>query len=146
MKAMKSSGSHPITSTTEVDEIVFGGQEEGVRGRKNKAKKLVVVGIEKKKKGVSRLYTREISHADAESLGGFMKDHISTEAHVTTDQWAGYGPLEEDFPNLVRIPSGKKGSNFLELHRVIMNLKSWIRGITKSGRAFDFVPDNSGQG
>lgn len=34
-----------------MDETVFGGQEEGVRGRKNKKKKLVVVGIEKKGKG-----------------------------------------------------------------------------------------------
>lgn len=41
MKAMKSSGNHPITGTTKVDEAVFGGAEEGVRGRKNRDKKLV---------------------------------------------------------------------------------------------------------
>jgi hypothetical protein len=129
MKAMKSSGDHPITGTVEVDETVFGGQEEGVRGRKNGTKKLVVVGIEKKKKGVSRLYAREISNADAASLGGFMKDHISTDARVTTDKWTGYGPLRKDFANLVQVPSGKKGSNFPELHRTIMNLKGWLRGM-----------------
>ena len=33
MKAMKSSGNHPITGTFEVDETVFGGQEEGVPGQ-----------------------------------------------------------------------------------------------------------------
>src|SRR5690606_10321976 len=75
MKAMKSSGDYPITGVAEVDETVFGGQEEGVRGRQNLNKKLVVVGIEKKKKGVSRLYARVIQNADAESLGKFMKDH-----------------------------------------------------------------------
>src|SRR5680860_866784 len=84
MKAMKSSGDHPITGTAEVDETVFGGQEEGVRGRKNGTKKLVVVGIEKKRKGVSRLYAQQISNVDSVSLGGFMKDHIATTA-VTTD-------------------------------------------------------------
>ncbi len=129
MKAMKSSGKHPITGTAEVDETVFGGQEEGVRGRKNGTKKLVVVGIEKKKKGVSRLYAREIPNADAACLGGFMKDHIATGAKVTTDQWTGYGPLAKTFENLVRIPSGKKGGNFPELHRVVMNLKGWLRGM-----------------
>jgi len=129
MKAMKSSGDHPITGTAEVDETVFGGQEEGVRGRKNGTKRLVVVGIEKKKKGVSRLYAREIPNAGAASLGGFMKDHIATGAKVTTDQWTGYGPLAKTFENLVRIPSGKKGSNFPELHRVVMNLKGWLRGM-----------------
>jgi transposase-like protein len=129
MKAMKSSGNHLITGTAEVDETVFGGQEEGVRGRKNKDKKLVVVGIEKKGKGVSRLYARVIPSSDSVSLGGFMKDHIAPGAKVTTDQWAGYGPLEKDFENLLRIPSGRKGSNFPELHRAIMNLKGWLRGM-----------------
>lgn len=129
MKAMKSSGNHPITGTAEVDETVFGGQEEGVRGRRNGTKKLVVIGIEKKKKGVSRLYAREIPRADAASLGGFMKDHIDTSAKVTTDQWTGYGPLAKTFKNLERVPSGKKGGNFPELHRVIMNLKGWLRGM-----------------
>ena len=55
MKAMKSSGNYPITGRAEVDETVIGGQESGVRGRQNKSKKLVVIAIEKKKKGVSRI-------------------------------------------------------------------------------------------
>src|SRR5665811_314353 len=46
-----------------------------------------------------------------------MKYHIDPAARVTTDQWTGYGPLAKDFANMVRIPSGKKGSNFPELHR-----------------------------
>lgn len=129
MKAMKSSGNYPITGAAEVDETVFGGQEEGVRGRQILTKKLVVVGIEKKKKGVSRLYARVIPNADAKSLGQFMKDHIAAEAHVTTDQWTGYAPLEKEFVNLTRIPSGKKGGNFPDLHRAIMNLKGWLRGM-----------------
>lgn len=129
MKAMKSSGQHPITGTAEVDETVFGGQEEGVRGRKNNCKKLVVVGIEKKKKGVSRLYARVIPKASAEHLGDFMRSHINQEANVVTDKWTGYTPLKRDFNNLVQIPSGKKGGNFTELHRVIMNLKGWLRGM-----------------
>jgi len=41
MKAMKSSGNHPIEKNSEVDETVFGGEESGVRGRKNKSKKRV---------------------------------------------------------------------------------------------------------
>lgn len=115
MKAMKSSGSHPINGEAEVDQTIFGGQEEGVRGRKNKNKKLVVIGIEKKKKGVSRMYAKIIPEARSVSLGGFMRHHISPSAKVKTDLWTGYGPLEKDFENLVRIPSGKKGANFPEI-------------------------------
>lgn len=129
MKAMKSSGNYPITGTAEVDETVFGGQEEGVRGRKNNEKKLVVVAVEKKKKGISRLYARVIPDASSASLGAFMKDHIDTSSPVTTDKWTGYAPLEKDFENLVRKPSGKKGANFPDLHRAIMNMKGWLRGV-----------------
>ena len=129
MKAMKSSGNHPITGKAEVDETVFGGQETGVRGRQNKSKKLVVVGVEKKKKGISRMYARVIDKADAKNLGGFMKDYIDINAEITTDKWTGYQPLHKDFKNLTQLYSGDKGGNFPELHRVIMNLKSWLRGI-----------------
>lgn len=129
MKAMKSSEEYPITGKAEVDETVFGQQEENVRGRKNAKKKLVAVGIEKKGKGVSRLYARVIPSADAVSLGKFMRDHIDPEAEVTTDQWIGYGPVAKDFVNMKQIPSGKKGTNFPELHRTIMMLKAWLRGI-----------------
>ncbi len=129
MKATKSSGDHPITGIAEVDEMVVGGQEEGAKGRKNLNKKLVVVGIEKRKKGISRFYARVIPNASAEHLGSFMRHHIDSKAKVTTDKWAGYAPLEKDFENLVRISSGKKGSNFPELHRAIMNLKGWLRGV-----------------
>ncbi len=129
MKAMKSSGNHPITGVAQVDETVFGGQESGVRGRQNKDKKLVVVGIEKKKNGVSRLYARVIEKANAKNLGEFMKDHIDSDARITTDKWAGYTPLKKNFQNLEQIYSGDKGGNFPELHRAIMGMKSWLRGI-----------------
>ncbi len=129
MKAMKSSGNHPITGRSEVDETVIGGQETGVKGRKNNNKKLVVVAIEKKKKGVSRIYARVIKKADAKSLGGFMEDHIDLNTQINTDKWTGYSPLNKQFKNLKQLYSGNKGSNFPELHRVIMNLKSWIRGV-----------------
>lgn len=129
MKAMKSSGNYPITGKAEVDETVVGGQESGVRGRKNKTKKLVVIAIEKKKKGVSRIYAKVINNASAVELGGFMKTHIDSKANVTTDKWAGYKPLIKNFENLTQLYSGDKGGNFPELHRVIMNLKGWLRGM-----------------
>ena len=129
MKAMKSSGKHLITGRAEVDETVFGGQESGVRGRQNKKKKLVVVGIEKKRNGVSRLYARVIEKANAKNLGVFMRDHIQLDTEITTDKWNGYIPLKKDFNNLKQIYSGEKGGNFPELHRVIMNLKGWLRGV-----------------
>jgi|GEM_PF-5108296 len=56
-------------------------------------------------------------------LGSYLDEPVKVNhmhrMKVTTDQWTGYGPLGKDFTNLVQIPSGKKGSNFPELHRTI---------------------------
>lgn len=129
MKAMESSGSFPMEGKVEVDETVVGQQEEGVVGRKNKDKKLVVFAIEKKGRGVSRMYGKVIEKASAKELGSFMKQHIAKEACIKTDEWTGYKPLMGDFANMTRIKSGKKGENFPELHRVIMGFKGWLRGM-----------------
>ena len=69
MKTMEGSGNCPITGKAEVDETVFGGQEHGVKGRKNKKKKLVVVCTGKKKKGVGRLYARALQKTAPENPG-----------------------------------------------------------------------------
>jgi predicted RNA-binding Zn-ribbon protein involved in translation (DUF1610 family) len=129
MVAMKSSGQFLLQGKVEVDETVVGGQEEGVVGRKNKKKKLVVFAVERKGKGISRLYGKVIEKASSKELGNFMKQIIDKNAEVKTDEWTGYKPLTADFPNLTQVPSGKKGENFPDLHRAIMGFKGWLRGI-----------------
>lgn len=129
VKAMQSSGKHKIDGNVEVDETVVGGQEEGVVGRKNKKKRLVVFAIEKKGRGVGRVYGKVIPRSSAKELGGFMSSAIEPTAHIKTDGWTGYGPLLKDFENLVQLPSGKKGCNFPDLHRVVMGFKGWLRGM-----------------
>ncbi|MDR3189278.1 MAG: IS1595 family transposase, partial [Prevotellaceae bacterium] len=132
MKAMESSGKYPLEGNVEVDEFFVGGQEEGKKGRGKEDKQLVVVAIEKKGRGVSRMYGKVIEHADADSLGGFMREKIAKKAKVRADSWQGYSPLKKDFENLQQIPSGKKGGNFPEIHRTIMMFKAWLRGIHHS--------------
>lgn len=129
MRGMKSSGQFKITGKAEVDETVVGGQEEGVRGRENNKKKLVVFAIERKGKGVSRVYGKVIGKSSAKELGSFMKDTIEPGTEIKTDEWTGYKPLKKDFANLRQVPSGKKGDNFPDLHRVIMGFKGWLRGM-----------------
>ena len=132
MKAMASSGKYPLIGKVEVDETVVGQQEEGVVGRQNNRKKQVVLAIEKKGKGVGRMYARVINNAGSKQLKPFFRDHISTEATIKTDKWRGYMPLKKQYPNLLQIDSGKKGKNFPDLHRTIMMFKAWLRGIHHS--------------
>jgi len=129
MQAMKSSGKFLLEGNVEVDEFVVGGQEEGVRGRKNDKKKLVVVAIERKGKGVSRAYAKEITASSSKNFKPFFEANISKEANIRTDGWKGYSPLKEEFANLTQEKSGKKGENFNPMHRWIMGFKSWLRGI-----------------
>ncbi|SHF65687.1 Transposase zinc-ribbon domain-containing protein [Mariniphaga anaerophila] len=129
MKGMKSSGRHKIRDKAEVDETVVGGQEEGVKGRKNGRKKLVVFAIEKQGKGVSRMYGKVIQHSSSKELGAFMESVLEKSARIKTDKWRGYQPLTKDFLNLKQVDSGKKGRNFPELHRAIMGFKGWLRGM-----------------
>jgi len=131
-RAMSSSKNHPMEGVVEVDEMVVGQQEEGVKGRKNNKKKLVVVAIEKKGKGVSRMYARVIKNAGNKELSPFFKDHISKEAKIRVDGWSGYSPLSEGYENMKQEISGKKGKNFTDMHRCIMMLKGWLRGIHHS--------------
>jgi len=128
MKAMESSGNYPLVGTVEVDETYVGGQDDKAIGRNEGKKRIVVVGIEKVRGGVSRWYGRVIESASKANLGSFMQDHIATDALVKTDCWAGYKGMEKEFPNLVREKSGKKGENFGAMHRVIMMFKAWVRG------------------
>lgn len=129
MQAMQSKGNNKIQGKAEVDETTIGGQEEGVVGRKNEKKRLVVIAVEREGKGLSRMYGKVIKKSSSKELGKFMKEHIEKNAKIKTDSWSGYKPLSKDFKNLTQVKSGKKGSNFPDLHRVIMGFKGWLRGI-----------------
>ncbi len=73
---MKSSKLYPLKGIVEIDETVVGQQEEDVVGRANKKKKLVIVGIEKQGKGVSRMYVKVVPGASEESFKPFFIDYI----------------------------------------------------------------------
>ena len=56
----------------------------------------------------------------------YLDKHISKTAQVTTDDWKGYKPIKDY--NITQKPSNN-GKNFPTLHKVIHQVKSWIRGI-----------------
>ena len=128
MQAMKSSGKHPMLGKVEVDEFVVGQQEEGVVGRKNKDKKLVIIAIEKNLNGASRIYAKRIDRSTKYNLKTFIEETISNDADIRTDGFSSYKSLEKEMPNIKTEKSIKKGGNFTIMHRVIMGIKSWLRG------------------
>lgn len=120
----------PFKGRVDVDEFVVGGQEEGVKGRNNKKKKLVVLAIEKgNKKQVKRVRAKVIERSDKKNLKEFIEGHISDEASIKTDAFVTYRALEKEMSNLTTEKSEKKGKNFPEIHRIIMGIKAWLRGV-----------------
>ena len=128
-KAMESSQNYPMTELVHVDEFVVGGIEEGKQGRSyNTQKTKAVVAVELSEKSqVKRVYIKAIDDYSSKSLTPIFEHHISQSAKVITDKWKGYTPLTKRY-NIEQIPSNK-GRNFMQLHIIVHQIKSWIRTI-----------------
>jgi len=128
VQSMKSSKQSPLMGSVEIDEMVVGQQEEEVVGRANKKKKLVIIGIERKGKGISRMYAKVITNGSEESFKPFFTEYIDSQANIRTDGWSTYQAFMSKYPNLKQEKSEKKAKNFNDMHRVIMMFKAWLRG------------------
>ena len=75
---------------------------------------------------VKRFYALKIRDYSSKSLRTIFDKHIDKTAYITTDEWKGYRPIKDY--NITQRPSDD-GKNFPTLHKVIHQVKSWIRGI-----------------
>ena len=131
-RAMVRPGRDLLDGRIEVDEGYVGGPEEGLPGRLNLEKTLVVVAVQEDGKGIGRIRMRQISDASAESLVPFIRDSVVPGSIVHTDGWLGYSPLEgKGFRHEVTyLKSNKKTASELlpRVHLVISHLKRWLLG------------------
>ena len=127
-EAMKSSESQKMDGKVQVDEFTIGGKEEGKQGRSyDTKKKKVLCAIQLSNRGkVKRFYAFKIPDYSSKSLRTIFGKHIDRTAYITTDEWKGYRPIKDY--NITQI-SSNDGKNFPTLHKVIHQVKSWIRGI-----------------
>jgi transposase-like protein len=126
-EAMKSSENHPMDGIVHIDEFVIGGKEKGKVGRSyDSKKKKIITALELTDKGkVKRMYALKIDNYSAKELETIFDKHIDKSAKITTDKWKGYRPLSEHY-DITQIESNK-GMNFMALHTMIHQVKSWIR-------------------
>ena len=121
-----------LTGRVEVDECYLGGLEEGLPGRLNVEKALVVVAAQEDGPGIGRIRMRHIVDASAASLVPFVQDSVEPGSVIHTDGWLGYLPLEsKGYEHEVTFLKGRKKTP-LELmprvHRLISLLKRWLIG------------------
>jgi transposase-like protein len=131
-RAMVRPGRDLLTGRIEVDEGYVGGPEEGLPGRLNLEKTLVVVAVQEDGKGIGRIRMRQIPDASAESLIPFVQDSVAHGSVVHTDGWLGYLPLKSNgYRHEVTYLKGnrKAASELLpRVHLVISHLKRWLLG------------------
>ena len=131
-RAMVRPGRDLLTGRVEVDECYIGGLEEGLPGRLNLEKALVVVAAQEDGPGIGRIRMRQIVDASAESLVPFVQDSVEPAASSTpmagwdTCPWRSKGYEHE-----VTFLKGKKKTPselMPRVHRVISLLKRWLIG------------------
>jgi transposase-like protein len=131
-RAMVRPGRDLLTGRVEVDECYVGGLEEGLPGRLNLDKALVVIAAQEDGPGIGRIRMRQILNASAESLMPFVQDSVAPGSVIHTDGWLGYLPLESNgYEHKVTFLKGKKKTPselMPRVHRVISLLKRWLMG------------------
>jgi transposase-like protein len=131
-RAMVRPGRDLLTGRVEVDESYVGGEEQGLPGRLNLKKALIVVAAQEDGPGIGRIRMRQVIDASAASLMPFVRTSVEPGSVVHTDGWAGYLPLESNgFQHEVTILKRKKKTPselMPRVHRVISLLKRWLLG------------------
>jgi transposase-like protein len=131
-RAMVRPGRDLLTGRVEVDECYVGGLEEGLPGRLNLKKALIVVAAQEDGPGIGRIRMRQIVDASAECLVPFVSDSVESGSIIHTDGWLGYLPLEsKGYQHHVTFLKGKKKTPsqlMPRVHRVISLMKRWLMG------------------
>lgn len=131
MKVLQAMASHteiPLEGKVAIDECVLGQQDRLQEGKKNKAKQRVIIAIEKKGKGVSRICAQNIFKLDKKNILPFMMKNIDIGSDIKSDALSTYRAISGEIPNLHPEKSRKNSRSKHLSQRVIMSLTSWLRG------------------
>jgi transposase-like protein len=126
-------GRERLRGEVEVDETYIGGEEPGLRGGRQKGKK-VLVGVavgRREPKGFGRCRMVPIPDASAVSLRSFLLENVEPGATVITDGWQSYPPATKDLyvHRPLKGASGQDASKLLPgVHKVSSLAKRWLLG------------------
>jgi hypothetical protein len=93
--AMVRRGRERLSGIVEMDEAYWGGEEEGVLGRKLVKKALIAVAVEERGKTSGRIRLCQIYGADRGSLHGFIRENIEPGSTIRTDGLLAYRNLPD---------------------------------------------------
>ncbi len=131
-RAMVSPGRDRLSGRVEVDEMYWGGGEEGVMGRDASGKALVAIAAEEDGARTGRIRMRRVADASAASLLPFVAAVVEPGSVVHTDGWEGYLGLKgQGYRHEVTLLK-KRPQAAVQLlprvHRVASLLRRWLMG------------------
>jgi transposase-like protein len=132
-RAMVAPEREPLRGEVEIDEFFLGGEEEGLRGgRQRGTKALCGIAIEVRGQGSGRLRLQVLADAAKPTLTAFVQATTAPAAIVRTDGWRGYNGLAragyEHRPRSQRATPPAAEPYLPRAHRAISNLKAWMHG------------------
>ena len=122
---------YTLQGLIEVDDTYVGGQKQpGKRGRGARAKVPVLVAVESRPKGCGHAALRQVPSVCAEQVKSFLKQRVRAEANLFSDGLSSYRAAARELPIWpLTVGDGPTAVEvFPDVHRVMANLKSWIRG------------------
>lgn len=124
-RAMVRPGRDRLSGTIEIDETYVGGEKPGKRGRGAHGKALVAIAVQDKgKKGIGRIRLSVIPDASQKTLSGFVTQTAEPGSTIRTDDWSGYGTVQQAGYPYVVVPSHE-----LKIaHLGVSLLKRWLGG------------------
>jgi hypothetical protein len=132
-RAMVAPEREPLKREVEVDEFFIGGLEEGLKGGRQRGKKVLCgVAVEVRGRGSGRVRLATLQDASKPSLSAFVTGTTEPGAIVRSDGWRGYWGLAElgyEHAPLGQGPEPVGDPPYLpRAHRAISNLKAWMHG------------------
>jgi hypothetical protein len=125
----RESQSNKLKDAVEVDEFTVGGKEENKQGRSKGAKKIAFIAVETLNDGrIGNIKLQKINGYSKADLLEAIDTTILPETKIVADNFPTYKSIAKDRENMTTKYS-LNGSNFEALHKMIMNFKSWVRGI-----------------
>jgi transposase-like protein len=135
-------GRDRLAGTVEVDETFIGGEEHGLRGGRQRGKKVLAgIAVEiSEPKGIGRCRMAVLADASAASLRPFVAGNVEPGSRVITDGWVGYNRLASwgyDHERRDQEAAARRGEDpgalLPAVHRVSSLCKRWLLG-THQGR------------
>ena len=125
---MESTNRHPLEGDVEISKFkVTTLKEFNVRSRPLN-KYHIIMGIEKKSKGVARIYGTSFKNKIQTNLKAFINKKVSTDARIKVNKLI---LKNEGICHNLPVPKSDKAgkSKFGHMDRIIAGFKAWMKGI-----------------